>query len=243
MDTARRDLDFLLQPYRVVLLQVPGLMERFTELQAARQLHTAPQALTPLLLQAISGHFGDRLTTIVPTGTETMAMQGVLAALTAAMGEGADRELANWLVAEPPPVVTLLRHLTPEAKVGFYRTGERALLMRLHVVWKHLRPDGGGGAGGGAGGDQMRIFLDRRVRGGGEKGLGKGKGKGKDKGKKGKGKGKGKGKAAAKGGARRATGQRPDRERSRGRDEADGVEEALRRAAEAAQAVRANPEG
>ena len=266
----RRDTDFLLQPYRLIVLNLPELSTRYSELQASRQLHDLPTEVPDILLRALVAQFGATLTRPATLGTHaTTVRDGVAGHLTASLGQEAAQELAGWLVSEPAPLVTLARHLTRETIIGVYPTGPNAFLVRLrtgmaglavsHVVTQYLRTAEGTPA------DALRIFLDRRIRGAGgeDKGKGKGKQKGKAKGKpnapaKGKGKGR-KGHAKGKGkDGKDKQGPRPDRERSWGRErqerrdappdadanmnEADGVRAALDAArAAAGEAAGARP--
>ena len=164
----RRDTDFLLQPYRLIVLNLPKLSTRYSELQASRQLHDLPTEVPDILLRALVAQFGATRTRPAPLGTHATTVRGGVAGhLTASLGQEAAQELAGWLVSEPAPLVTLARHLTRETIIGVYPTGPNAFLVRLrtgmaglavsHVVTQYLRTAEGTPA------DALRVFLDRRI--------------------------------------------------------------------------------
>ena len=210
IDELRRDLDWVYQGTRIVLLGCVTLATLYASHADAHTLDRLTIEAVPVILAALNAAVGAQLARPVMTAASIAMQDAIIVALTGVLGASVSAQLAAHVVGEAPPLLSLTAHFIAENIIGIYPSGQNAFLIRMKPNWgsyligylvdRQIRSLLASHESG------VRMFLDRRIRGGkgkGKEGNGKGGGgKGKDKGKgrggkgnaKGKGKGKGKGK-------------------------------------------------
>ena len=191
LDGLRRDVDRLNQPLRIVLLGFVVLKELFSNLKAEHKLAEFPKQAAPAILAALKETLPAEAWCAPQLSGPANQIRGELQqSVVPALGEHGAESLARVLMGTRPPALQLEEHLTSDCIIGLYPQGDEAtgnFLMRLKpglsgLTASHLLSSVAGPALREIQGNNLRVFIDRSIRGL-PKGKGKGQGPGRNKGK------------------------------------------------------------
>ena len=185
-----RDVQFLWQTLRIVLLNFDVWNSFYDNLVAARHVKDFSRQAIPALLQVFSSAIGDAWASLHISPVTDEPQRLIQRRLIRRVGEDAAHALSMWVAGALPPAIILGEHFNPAALLAYSEGGGHSsnYLIRLRhsysgllvspvplqIIGQKLRQDNA----------PQRIFTDRV---GEVKGKGKGKGEGRGRGAKGRG--------------------------------------------------------
>ncbi|CAE8672146.1 unnamed protein product [Polarella glacialis] len=168
----RMDLDYVLQPTRIVILSSQALKTEYDNLKANHELDKFKEKLPSILLTDLNRVAGRALSVHPATVVEQALGDELTRQLSHALGEDTASMLAGATLGQASPLEKPHAHLAATSIVGVYPSGEHGFLLKMRfgldaltvawVVESALGPALREPA------DQLRVFLDRNIRGAGK---------------------------------------------------------------------------